>query len=989
MGDPLKVDPILAAWRERNSPAVANQVGALWGKSDAGGSVNLLVQHLLDTVAVAELMWDRFLAPSLRRQVDAVSDGRGRALWAWLCGVHDVGKATPAFQHQEKDLAPAVRRSGLSWGDLPIRANQRWRHERASARIVKDATEAAGWDRRATWWVWPLQAGHHGRFCAKGELRPEDRELHGRSAEWGRAQEAVLDLVTVSCGFSDLAAVEPTAAPPRAVQLAVGGLIIMADWIASDETHFTGIDELSRVSLEEARRRATRSWTTLGLRGGWGVLPQPGGDVIRSRFGFSARQAQQIVIDAARALPAPGLLLVEAPMGEGKTEAALAAAEILASRFGADGLFVGMPTQATSDPMFVHACGWAEQIAPGIQVALLHGNRRLNRRWRDLASRRPAAGLPLAPDPYGMDDAPPSTFNEVGVEEGDEAYGVEAAVEWLQGRKRGLLAPVVVGTIDQLLFAATRTKHVSLRYAGLAGKVVVIDEVHAADLYMSQFLYEALFWLGQGGVPVVLLSATLPPDQRRDLMTWYLRGASGDVRLELDELDSPPGYPSVTAAWAADGGPQHAVTTAPAWRDSLQVDIDVLDEPADDAITGVVDHVVASVADGGCVLVLRNTVCRAQHTFRALRELLPSDQVVLLHGRLSAGGRARMTDRLLSDLGPAGQQIEGNGRPRTLIVVATQVAEQSFDVDVDLLVTDVAPIDLLLQRAGRLHRHDRPPDARPVGLSRPRMVITGLHRQPDGPPVISRPLLFVYGENRERGGRASDEDDTPYRGAVPLLRTAALVEQAEGASWSVPAQVPELVAAVYSDAAIVPSSWRDAEALELTRAEKIRALRKDTAQGFVLAAGGERTKPALDGLHRGATGGGADEEDLAAAVRDGERSAELLLVRHEEGRYRSLDRSTDLGVNGEGIHDEDKRDAIFAGTVRLPAQPRLTRAAENLECPVAEWRSHPWTKHAHVLALNAEGSAELAGQQVRYDHELGLQLGDRPDSPYPASAGTT
>jgi len=969
-------NPVLAIWHTRYDSQVIKQVGALWGKSDAGGSVNLLVQHLLDTVAVAELMWDHFLAPTLKSQLDAVSDGGGRALWAWLCGVHDVGKATPAFQQQAKELAPAVRSTGLSWDHLPVRANQRWRHERASARIVKNATRAAGWDCHATGWVWPLQAGHHGRFCAKGELRPEDRELHGRGPEWDRAQQAVLHLVTVSCGFSDLAAVEPTAPPPRAVQLAVAGLIIMADWIASDETHFTGIDDLRRVSLEEARRRATEAWSVLGLRGGWGPLPQPGGDVIQRRFGFPARPAQQMVVDAARDLPAPGLLLVEAPMGEGKTEAALAAAEVLASRFGADGLFVGMPTQATSDPMFLRSCGWAEQIAPGIQVALLHGKRRFNRWWRDLDKRRPRPAVPVALDPFGMDDTPPSAINEIGVGDGDEAYGVEAAVEWLQGRKRGLLAPVVVGTIDQLLFAATRTRHVSLRYAGLAGKVVVLDEVHAADLYMSQFLHEALFWLGQGGVPVVLLSATLPPGQRQDLTTWYLRGASGDVRLQLDQLDSPPGYPSVTAAWAADGNARHVVTTSPAWRDSRQVDIEVLDEPADDAVTGVVDLVVDAVAGGGCALVLRNTVDRAQETFDALRGRLPSDQVMLLHGRLSAGGRASMTDHLLSALGPPRKQVEGNGRPDTLVVVATQVAEQSFDVDVDLLVTDLAPIDLLLQRAGRLHRHDRPSDARPSGLSRPRMVVTGLHRQPDGPPVIPRPLLFVYGENRERGGRASGEGDTPYCGALPLLRTAALVERAAGASWSIPAQVPELVAAVYGDQAVLPSPWRDAEALERTRAEEIRALRKATAQTFVLAAGGERGKPALDGLHRGGIGGSADEEELAAAVRDGERSAELLLVRHEEGRYRSLDRSTDLGVNGEGIHDEDKRDAIFAGTVRLPAQPRLTRAAENLECPVAEWRNHPWTKHAHVLMLDAHGSAELAGQQLRYDDELGLQLGD-------------
>lgn len=982
-------DPVVSLWRERHVPEVVGQVGTLWGKSDAGGSVNLLGQHLLDTVAVAELMWDRFLAPALRNQVEAASGAEGRSLWAWLCGAHDVGKATPAFQQQVKELALAVREGGLSWGDLPAGANRLWRHEWASARIVKDATQAAGWNRAATSWVWPLQAGHHGRFCAKGRLEMQERELHGTADDWDRARHAVMDLVTIACGFGDLAAVEPTGpSPPRAVQLALAGLITMADWIASDETHFPGVDDVGHMSLDAARQRAAQSWSSLGLRGGWGALPQPQGDLVRRRFGLKARPAQELVIDAARALPAPGLLLVEAPMGEGKTEAAFAAAEVLASRFGADGLFVGMPTQATSDPMFERACGWAEQVARGIQVALLHGKRRFNRGWRDLNRHRPRQAGSVARDGYGMDDEPPSVISEVGVEAPHEAYGVEAAAEWLQGRKRGLLAPVAIGTIDQLLFAATRTKYVSLRYAGLAGKVVVLDEVHAADLYMSQFLHEALFWLGQGGVPVVLLSATLPPAQRRELTTWYLRGASGQVRLELDGLASPPGYPSVTAAWAVDGQPQHTVAAAPMWRDSREIDIEVLDEPADDGVTRVVERVVDAVAEGGCVLVLRNTVVRAQETFQALRGRLPSDQLVLLHGRLSAGGRAEKTERLLSALGPPGGQAGRSARPHTLVVVATQVAEQSFDVDVDLLVTDIAPMDLLLQRAGRLHRHDRP-GARPAGLSRPRMVVTGLHRRPAEPPQISPPLLHVYGESHRREGRGPRQDDTPFRGAVPLLRTAALVEEAAGGSWSVPAQVPELVAAVYGDQAILPSSWQEAESRERIRAEEVRALRKAAARNFLLAADGERSKATLDGLHAGATGGTAGEEELAAVVRDGEPSAEVLLVRREGGRYRTLDRRTDLGINGEGVSDEDKRDEIFAGSVRLPAQPQLTRAAEVLKCSVPEWRTHPWTKHAHVLVLDDAGSAELAGQRVRYDDELGLQLGNPLHEPSPASAGTT
>jgi CRISPR-associated endonuclease/helicase Cas3 len=207
---------------------------------------------------------------------------------------------------------------------------------------------------------------------------------------------------------------------------------------------------------------------------------------------------------AAR-MPRPGLMIIEAPMGEGKTKAALLAAEILAARFGMDGVFVGMPTQATCDPMFSIVRRWLAGLDTTLadQVALLHGKRRFNSEWQQLLTGN---------------DNPDSVYRSVGEDEfgladpylADDCDACStgrpqrsAPAEWFLGSKRGLLAPFAVGTIDQLLIAATRTKHVMLRMAGLAGKVVVLDEVHAADIYMSQFLEEGLRWLAQAGVPVV------------------------------------------------------------------------------------------------------------------------------------------------------------------------------------------------------------------------------------------------------------------------------------------------------------------------------------------------------------------------------------------------------------------------------------------------------------------------------------------------------
>ena len=230
-----------------------------------------------------------------------------------------------------------------------------------------------------------------------------------------------------------------------------------------------------------------------------------------SSFGHDeARPVQRAAHQLTFTAPGPGLLLIEAPMGEGKTEAALLAAEVVAAKTGAAGLFVGLPTQATTDQMFSRVTDWLRRAASPPTVALAHGKARRNQAYRR-----------LMPAGVGMDE---------------DAAGLTAS-QWLAGRKRVLLTPVVVGTIDQLLLAGIASRHVALRFLGLTGKAVIIDEVHAYDAYMSVILGRALAWLGAARVPVILLSATLPAAARRSLLTSY---AGTEVGL------TGTGYPLLT-----------------------------------------------------------------------------------------------------------------------------------------------------------------------------------------------------------------------------------------------------------------------------------------------------------------------------------------------------------------------------------------------------------------------------------------------------------
>jgi CRISPR-associated endonuclease/helicase Cas3 len=646
-------------------------------------------------------------------------------------------------------------------------------------------------------------------------------------------------------------------------------------------------------------------------------------------------------------------------MGEGKTKAALAAAEFMAARYGADGVFLGMPTQATADPMFTQVRSWARAIDDGLesQVALLHGKRMFNKEWRSLLEDVGEWGQDadtcyssVGEDEFGMG----SFFAD-----SEEDVQRRAPAEWFLGRRRGLLSPFAVGTIDQLLYAATRTKHVMLRMAGLVGKVVILDEVHAADVYMSEFLLEGLRWLGQAGVPVLLLSATLPPDQRRRLVAAYLAGAQSTEASTVIELPEPEGYPSVTAVWQEPSEPKVLVDSTAPWREDLSVRVEVLDEmpaqrgreqvpaSAGQSDTAVVDYLKERLVDGGCVLVIRNTVARAQSTFEALQQEF-GVEVRLLHGRLHAGHRAERTQEVLRLLGPPTEEV---ARPERLIVVATQLAEQSFDVDADLLITDIAPIDLLLQRIGRLHRHGGV--KRPGPLFRPTIAVTGFHLQDDGPPQILRASEGIYGR-------------------YLLLRTAAEVAAVDGGQWSIPGQVPELVERVYGPDPVVPVNWAGAEEEAWKDWETRQDKRRQAAAQYLLTRAGEHGSHTLAGLHYGGHSTLTDGQ-FEALVRDGKRSVEAILVRRTDQGIHAITHRR-LGPGGEVA--AEVVDDVLSGTVRLPTS--LTELAEQELRPLPGWRDHPWLRYGRALELDEHGNAILGDFHLRYDALLGLVVTGGP-----------
>lgn len=288
------------------------------------------------------------------------------------------------------------------------------------------------------------------------------------------------------------------------------------------------------------------------------------------------------MLEAVSRTQEPGIFILEAQMGVGKTEAALGAAEILAKHGGEGGIFFGLPTQATANGIFGRLLAWAEKQPDGLEhsIKLAHGMAELNEAYLRLQQDTVRVEEDLEADP----DADPEIRMMVH--------------QWFRGNKQGLLADFVIGTVDQLLMAALQQKHVMLRHLGLAGKVVVIDECHAYDAYMNCYLDRALTWLGRYKVPVILLSATLPAKRRVELVRAYLNGRTAPDGL----WQTCRGYPLLT--WT--DGEKVEQTTIPLETEPRRVETFPLTEEQ------LTDTLRSALREGGCAGVIVNTVKKAQ-----------------------------------------------------------------------------------------------------------------------------------------------------------------------------------------------------------------------------------------------------------------------------------------------------------------------------------------------------------------------------------------
>ena len=853
----------------------------MWAKTGPHGSWHRLTYHLLDVAAVARLLLERHVPQSVRLRLAARVGLPADAFDRWcvfLAAMHDFGKATPPFQVKFEAQAKVLRGLGLSF---PRRAADMPHGRMTAALETQQRLRGLGWSaalsRQASRWV----GGHHGVFPTDHKL-DEARDHYGDD-RWVEARDALF------AGLTDLLN------PPTAIKneetiadvgLFVAGLTSVADWVGSMSEHFTF--ETAEVPLDAYFARALTTADGALSQVGWRQWVVGEERSFEQLFGFGPRPLQQGIVSTVAQAREQFFAIVEAPMGDGKTEAAFWAAHELGRRADHRGTYLALPTMATANQMFRRTTAFLEKSYAGpLSAQLLHGGAEFSDEFHQLKLRAVVE-------------------DDVEARKLDEATncGTVVAEEWFSKRKRGLLATFSVGTIDQALLGVLRTKHGFVRLFGLSGKTVVLDEVHAYDAYTSHILDRLVAWLKQLGASVLILSATLPRSRREQLCSqWH--GTPHD----------PVAYPRITAF--ADERPLSVALPPPADR---TVQLEHLDGDLDGAMAWLMTRIEA----GGCAGLIVNTVNRAQQAARLARERWPEVPVLLLHARFFARDRQAREEQLLAALGRKGE------RPARLLVIGTQVLEQSLDIDFDVLVTDHAPIDLILQRSGRLHRHAR---ARPPGSSTPTL---GLIKPEPGPRFGVHELI--------------------YEKAV-LLRTFAVIGDRRG--LTIPTDIEPLIEQVYGRA--VPTNdtglaeeiarldaqlARDIESLELNAETRLlthpAGCVDDPFSNFGLPL--EEDKPEL-------------ALSLQAVTRLGEPSLPVAFLEDESLSTREPNR-------------EETR-AIVERTLSISSRALFFELRR--QKPPATWAKSSWLRNTRVVRLE-NGRARVGNRELIDDPFLGLVI---------------
>lgn len=979
-----------------------------------------LICHMIDVACVAEAMWNDVLPAVTKNRLakpfgldcqteDRIHSGNERdrpllqagKIIAFIIGLHDLGKCSPPFQLRGKNKGETEQTRRLydlytktDWDCEMFQPAHTVPHGYVTALTLPDILEdECQFPLRFARRISEIIGGHHGIFASGDDFERiasyHPKESLGDRA-WDDARKALFNELSrllevsfdgVKC---DLALLD------NAVSMVLAGCVSVADWIGSNSQNelFTcAINDSTEPSeldlnayLERSRFLANKAIAYLG----WKNWPRST-DIKDFHVLFpkiqTKRDLQSKAVEIAEKIDSPGIFVVEALMGEGKTETAMYLADVMNAKLGTRGIYFALPTQATSDQMFGRFAGFLkqrfEQTDHFINLMLQHGHASLSDEF--IANKkqfRKIQGI------FGENQSL------------SEKYPNIAATEWFTYRKRGLLAPFGVGTVDQILFAALQTKHVFVRLFGLAHKTIIIDEVHAYDAYMSTLLCRLLEWLGAMGSPVVILSATLPKQRRTDLIKAYLKGSGQDVGDDetLSAIGDADVYPRISYALQSQQAKTFNVKILETARENTRsISLNFKDEET------FVSDLKLKLKDGGCAAVICNTVRRAQEIYELLNadEFFNGDandgkrRLDLLHSRFRLKDRRDREKRSMLRFGKAettvpltdekGEKVDHKvKRPDLAVLVSTQIIEQSLDIDFDVMVSDLAPADLLLQRAGRLQRHQRP-DRKPAFCD----AETG---KPKAELWILRPPLDDNGNIKVfESGKKQGEPDLGQSGFVydpHILMRSWFVLRDRGVI-DVPADVEELIELVYGEGGF-PSEGMSEHDLELF--VKTRPQYESRLTGQNMQAQSRYINHPHFGGHLGKLLGTPKEEeapelhkDSQAMTRLVEPTVQVVCLWKKNGKlYLDEKYETIVDPASEDAPGTELQKQIIFNSVGISNKAVVFNFFDE---PVpAGWEKTPLLSRHRYLEFDASGKCERFGHIFELSNDKGLIITKKEDT---------
>ncbi len=870
-------------------------------KSDRANS-NLWLpfwMHSMDVAKVSEYLYcTRFAGLS---EICGISFEQLKKVVVLLGYLHDIGKLTELFQAKILRSIPA-QKSVLEYYNVIFSQFEEFINKDKSAHAL--CGESILLNEGFSDYFCAIIGAHHGipqNANSKKHMESYPTHYYGlkrNSQFWNFLWD---EWISFSLKKAEIASLNEILILPKRVQVLLSGLLIMADWIASDQTKFKliEIDNIPNISDYPADRFHT-AMEQLALPDVWEpehfTITE---EIFHSYFSFPENKIQSSVIKAVSDCKNTGIFILEAPMGKGKTEAAFAAAEILAKKNGKTGVFIGLPTQATANGIFERTLNWAEHLSTEFyhSIRLAHSDANFQPVFASIQK-----GIPQVDEDSESGLVVHSFFN---------------------GSKQSCLADFVVGTVDQLLMCALKKKYAMLLHLGLSQKVVIIDECHAYDAYMNQYLDTALAWLSEYHVPVILLSATLPEKRRNELISAYLR------REDFRPDNFGNYYPQLTYS----DGKDVSQWKIPEVEETSTVQIECADEKT------MLSEIENAVISGGCVGIICNTVSRAQY-FADIIEAINNARVILFHAQYILPDRTEKEELLKKVIGKNSDISTRRGT----VVIGTQVLEQSLDIDFDLLITDLCPMDLLLQRIGRLHRHNR--SDRPLLLRNAKCIVLQTEE-------IDRASSNIYSK-------------------WLLIRTRFLLPN----KIKLPQDIAPLVQETYQD--FIPENAEE-KAIQKEYMELIE-LKKRKASGFLMGLPIDSRRK--NNLHGWLDGNVYDQENIAmATVRDSISSVEvIILVQHSDGSMGLLPWHS----KGERYFravcpPEEECKQIAQQKIKLPTMlsqqwnvDKTIRELEESNKYLTGFQKSSWLKGELCLVLDEHLSTKLMGFEIRYTKERGL-----------------